>query len=78
MESLLRRQNWRKGMKFRRFMIISALGADPDSRFFYNRTKGEMERDVLAQEFPKLIFLSRHSSPETGKKNGLLKPHGKS
>ena len=32
-----------------RFMVISALGADPDSRFFYNRTKGEMERDVLAQ-----------------------------
>ncbi|MCC8359424.1 NAD(P)H-binding protein [Salinimicrobium sediminilitoris] len=35
-----------------RFMVISALGADPDSRFFYNRTKGEMERDVLAQGIP--------------------------
>lgn len=33
-----------------RFLVISALGADENSRFFYNRTKGEMERDVLAQE----------------------------
>lgn len=28
-------------------IIISALGADPSSRIFYNRLKGEMERDVL-------------------------------
>lgn len=34
------------------FLVISALGADPDSRFFYNRTKGEMERDVLEQKIP--------------------------
>lgn len=33
-----------------RFLVISALGADPESRFFYNRTKGEMERDVLEQK----------------------------
>ena len=33
-----------------KLLIISALGADPGSRFFYNRTKGEMERDVLAQK----------------------------
>ncbi len=32
-----------------RFLVISALGADEKSKFFYNRTKGEMERDVLAQ-----------------------------
>ena len=35
-----------------RFLVISALGADPESRFFYNRTKGEMERDVLAEKIP--------------------------
>ncbi len=35
-----------------RFLVISALGADPESRFFYNRTKGEMERDVIAQNIP--------------------------
>ena len=33
-----------------KLLIVSALGADPDSRFFYNRIKGEMERDVLAQK----------------------------
>ena len=28
------------------FLIVSALGADPDSRIFYNRAKGEMEAEV--------------------------------
>lgn len=35
------------------FLVISALGADPESKIFYNRTKGEMERDVLKQEVTK-------------------------
>jgi uncharacterized protein YbjT (DUF2867 family) len=34
------------------FLVISALGADADSRVFYNRTKGEMERDVLKEKIP--------------------------
>lgn len=34
------------------FCVISALGADEKSRFFYNRTKGEMERDVLKLKIP--------------------------
>lgn len=29
------------------FIVISALGADTESRIFYNRTKGEMQDDVL-------------------------------
>ena len=41
-----------KRNKISRFLVISALGADENSRFFYNRTKGEMERDVLAQNIP--------------------------
>lgn len=36
--------------EIRTFIVISALGADPESRFFYNRTKGEMERDVLNEK----------------------------
>src|SRR5687768_196329 len=28
------------------FLVVSALGADPDSRIFYNRMKGEMEAGV--------------------------------
>jgi uncharacterized protein YbjT (DUF2867 family) len=31
------------------FAVISALGANPDSGMFYNKVKGEMQRDVLAQ-----------------------------
>jgi uncharacterized protein YbjT (DUF2867 family) len=28
-------------------IVVSALGANPESRIFYNRTKGEMEAEVL-------------------------------
>ncbi|HET8837399.1 MAG TPA: NAD(P)H-binding protein [Flavobacteriaceae bacterium] len=38
------RQN---GIRF--FEVISALGANANSRFFYNRIKGEMELEVMAQ-----------------------------
>lgn len=34
-----------------RFHVVSALGADAGSRVFYNRVKGEMERDVRALGF---------------------------
>lgn len=39
------------------FLVVSALGADVESRFFYNRTKGEMERDVLAEKIPETYIL---------------------
>ncbi|MBF0101571.1 MAG: NAD(P)H-binding protein [Desulfobacterales bacterium] len=29
------------------FVLVSALGADPQSLFFYNRTKGELEQAIL-------------------------------
>lgn len=32
------------------FTVISALGANPDSVVFYNKVKGEMQRDVMAQK----------------------------
>lgn len=35
-----------------KFLVISALGADPESHIFYNKTKGEMERDVLKVNIP--------------------------
>lgn len=34
------------------YAVISALGADANSSIFYNRIKGEMEQDVLAQKIP--------------------------
>ncbi|EIP85535.1 NERD domain-containing protein [Burkholderia humptydooensis] len=33
------------------YVLNSALGADPSSRFFYNRVKGELERDLAALGF---------------------------
>ncbi len=38
-------------VRARRFFVVSAMGADPDSRIFYNRLKGEMERDAAALPF---------------------------
>jgi uncharacterized protein YbjT (DUF2867 family) len=34
-----------------RFFLVSSIGADADSSFFYLRVKGETERDVAAQRF---------------------------
>ncbi|MDH7447461.1 NAD(P)H-binding protein [Aquimarina sp. 2201CG14-23] len=39
------------------FIVVSALGADPKSRVFYNRTKGEMEEAVLDLEISKTHIL---------------------
>jgi len=39
------------------FLLVSAMGSDVNSRFFYNRVKGEVERDLIALHFPAtLIF----------------------
>ena len=39
------------------YALNSALGADPDSRVFYSRTKGELERDLQALGYPSLTFV---------------------
>jgi uncharacterized protein YbjT (DUF2867 family) len=39
------------------FMVISSMGASEDSKFFYNRTKGEMEGAVLEQKIPNTYIL---------------------
>lgn len=36
------------------FLVISAMGADPESGIFYNRIKGLMEHDLQALELPAL------------------------
>lgn len=40
----------------RRLGVVSALGADPASRVFYNRVKGEMEQAVSRLGFDSLVF----------------------
>ncbi len=39
------------------YALNSALGADPRSRVFYSRTKGELERDLQALGFPSLTLV---------------------
>jgi uncharacterized protein YbjT (DUF2867 family) len=41
----------------RRFVVISSVGADPASRNFYLRTKGEMEEDLEGMGFESLDIL---------------------
>lgn len=35
----------------RQYLLVSALGADPDSSIFYNKVKGELEREVSKANF---------------------------
>ena len=39
------------------FVLNSAMAADPSSRFFYNRVKGEVERDLTALGFQSLTIV---------------------
>lgn len=41
----------------RRFLLVSALGADSRSRIFYNRVKGETEEHLAAVGFESLVIL---------------------
>ena len=36
----------------RQFLIVTAVGADPASRVFYNRVKGEVEAALASLDFP--------------------------
>lgn len=38
----------------KKFLVISAMGADPQSNIFYNRVKGEMERDLRLLKIPQI------------------------
>ncbi|NHV10473.1 NAD(P)H-binding protein [Cronobacter turicensis] len=38
-------------------LVVSALGANPNSPFFYNRVKGEMETALKAQGWPRLTIV---------------------
>lgn len=40
-----------------KIIVISALGADKNSSFFYNKTKGKMEEKVLEQQLPETYIL---------------------
>lgn len=46
-----------KEKEIKTFIVISALGVNENSSIFYNRTKGEMERDVLKQNIEHTYIL---------------------
>ena len=47
---------WAQRAGARRMVVVSALGADPNSRVFYNRVKGETERDLAALGLSSLVI----------------------
>lgn len=38
----------------RKFLVVTALGADPRSRLFYNRVKGELEQELRSLGIPEV------------------------
>ncbi len=40
-----------------RFIIVTAMGSSERSKIFYNRVKGEVERDLSALGLPRLVIL---------------------
>lgn len=40
----------------RQFSLVSSMGADSGSSFFYNRVKGDLERDLSALGYPSLLI----------------------
>ncbi|HYR29538.1 MAG TPA: hypothetical protein VEU30_13790 [Thermoanaerobaculia bacterium] len=40
----------------RQYILVSSMGADPKSRFFYNRVKGETERDLIELGYPSTVI----------------------
>lgn len=43
--------------KVKQFVLVSSMGANPSSLFFYNRVKGEIERELKTVGFPTLLFI---------------------
>ena len=38
------------------FLLVSSMGADSNSSFFYSRVKGDLERDLTALNYPTLLI----------------------
>lgn len=60
------------------FLVVSALGADASSRFYYNRVKGEMEAAVRQTPFRALhlfrpsLLLGERAQPRLGERLGAV------
>jgi uncharacterized protein YbjT (DUF2867 family) len=60
------------------FLLVSSLGADPHSRVFYNRVKGEVEESVQKISFVTInifrpsLLLGKRTEYRTGEKAGAF------
>jgi uncharacterized protein YbjT (DUF2867 family) len=60
------------------FMVVSSLGADAESNFYYNRVKGEMEAAVKQTQFRAIhifqpsLLLGERPQPRLGERMGAL------
>ena len=60
------------------YLLVSAIGADPSSRIFYNRVKGETEADITRVGFPSLtisrpsLLVGSRSEVRLGERIGSL------
>jgi uncharacterized protein YbjT (DUF2867 family) len=58
------------------FLVVSALGADAESRFYYNKVKGEMEAAVQQTPFRAIhifrpsLLLGQRAAPRLGERIG--------
>lgn len=46
-----------KSQEVRHFVLLSAVGSDKDSMFFYSRMKGTLEDNICALNFPQLTII---------------------
>lgn len=49
-------------------LVVSAMGANAHSPFFYNRVKGEMEAALIEQDWPRLTIAAVDAVRRAGKK----------
>lgn len=61
-----------KALGATKLAVVSALGADPSSRVFYNRVKGEMEQAVSQLGYPALVIA--RPSLLSGDRDALAQP----
>jgi uncharacterized protein YbjT (DUF2867 family) len=57
-DAVLALARWARRARARRFLLISAMGADAQSRVFYNRVKGEAE-DAVRRDGPASVVILR-------------------
>lgn len=49
--------HWARDRGVRHCLMVSSVGADPDSRQLYLRTKGQAEQELIALSFPRLTLM---------------------